>query len=60
MKELEAQLPDNFVRIHNSYMVNIDHIEHIADNQVVIGKAKLPVSASYRDAFLEIVNKRLL
>ena len=60
MKELEEQLPGNFVRIHNSYIVNIDHIEHIADNQVVISKAKLPISASYRDTFLEIVNKRLL
>jgi two-component system LytT family response regulator len=60
MKELEEQLPANFTRIHNSYIVNIDHIQHIADNQVVIGKAKLPVSASYRDAFLQLVNKRLL
>lgn len=60
MKELEEQLPANFVRIHNSYFVNIDHIQHIADNQVVIGKAKLPVSASYREAFLQLVNKKLL
>ncbi|AXY78187.1 DNA-binding response regulator [Paraflavitalea soli] len=60
MKELEEQLPANFIRIHNSYIVNIDHIQHIADNQVVIGKMKLPVSASYRDAFLQLVNKRLL
>lgn len=60
MKELEELLPANFIRIHNSYIVNIDHIQHIADNQVVIGKAKLPVSASYREAFLQQVNKRLL
>lgn len=60
MKELEELLPGNFIRIHNSYIVNIDHIQHIADNQVVIGKAKLPVSASYREAFLQQVNKRLL
>lgn len=60
MKELEEQLPANFVRIHNSYIVNIDHIEHIADNQVVVGKAKLSISTSYREAFLELVNKKLL
>jgi len=60
MKELEEQLPANFVRIHNSYIVNIDHIQHIADNQVMVGKAKLPVSASYREPFLQMVNKRLL
>lgn len=60
MKELEEQLPANFIRIHNSYIVNIDHVQHIADNQVVIGKMKLPVSASYRESFLALVNKRLL
>lgn len=60
MKELEEQLPRNFIRIHNSYIVNIDHIQHIADNQVVTGKARLPVSASYREAFLQLVNKKLL
>jgi two-component system LytT family response regulator len=60
MKELEEQMPVNFIRIHNSYIVNIDHIQHIADNQVVIGKMKLPVSASYRESFLQLVNKRLL
>lgn len=60
MKELEEQLPANFVRIHNSYIVNIDHIAHIADNQVLVGKVKLPISASYREAFLQMVNNRLL
>jgi two-component system, LytTR family, response regulator len=60
MKELEEQLPANFVRIHNSYIINVSHIQHIADNQVVIGKNKLPVSASYREAFLQLVNKKLL
>ena len=60
MKELEEQLPANFIRIHNSYIVNIDHVQHIADNQVVMGKMKLPVSASYRESFLALVNKRLL
>jgi two-component system, LytTR family, response regulator len=40
--------------------VNIDHIQHIADNQVVMGKNKLPVSASYKEAFLQLVNKNLL
>lgn len=60
MKELEEQLPANFIRIHNSHIVNIDHVQHIADNQVVIGKARLAVSASYREAFLRRINQRLL
>lgn len=60
MKELEEQLPANFIRIHNSHIVNIDHVQHIADNQVVIGSAKLAVSASYKEAFLRRINQRLL
>jgi two-component system, LytTR family, response regulator len=60
MKELEEQLPAGFLRVHNSYIVNIQHIDKIVDNQVVIGHVKIPVSASCKPQLLELINKRLL
>jgi two-component system, LytTR family, response regulator len=60
MKDLEEQLPDDFIRIHNSYIVNIRHLEKVVDNHVLIGKARLPVSTSCRPALLEIINKKML
>ena len=60
MKDLEEQLPTNFLRIHNSYIVNIDHLEKIVDNHVLIGKERLPVSASCKAQLLTVINRRLL
>jgi two-component system, LytTR family, response regulator len=60
MKDLEEQLPDNFLRIHNSYIVNIDHLEKIVDNHVLIGKERLPVSASCKAQLLAVISRRLL
>jgi len=60
MKQLETQLPSNFIRIHNSYIVNINQIQKIVDNHVLIDKAKLPASAGYREQLLKIIDQKLL
>lgn len=60
MKELEESLPKNFIRVHNSYIININHLQKIDANQVIIGKEKIPVSNSYRDHLLEVINKRMI
>lgn len=50
MKNAEASLPDNFIRIHRKYIVNMDYAEgtNRKNNslQVLIGKKKLNVSRS--------------
>lgn len=54
MKKLETQLPkEQFIRIHKSYIVSIDKIEVLEGNQVVIGKMKLPIGASYREEVMK-------
>lgn len=59
MKELEATLPEQFCRIHNSYIVNLNHIVKIEDKQVHIGLMELPVSEKYQSEFWERVHARL-
>jgi DNA-binding LytR/AlgR family response regulator len=53
LKHFEALLPNNFLRIHNSYIININHV-----TRVHFGKAKctvrktnqnVPFSRTYRD-----------
>jgi DNA-binding LytR/AlgR family response regulator len=59
LKSLEEELPaDRFIRIHKSYIVPIDKIEALEGNMVHIGKAKLPVGASYREGLMERVFKQ--
>lgn len=58
MKHLEEQLPaDAFIRIHNSFIVNIKAIDAIHKNEVQIGQALLPISDSYRKGFKEFVER---
>jgi DNA-binding LytR/AlgR family response regulator len=53
LKSLEDELPnDQFLRIHKSYIVAIGKIAAIEGNQVIVGKEKLPIGASYREAVL--------
>ena len=59
LKSLEEELPaDRFIRIHKSYIVPIDKIEALEGNMVHIGKEKLPVGASYREALMERVFRK--
>ena len=60
MKDLEDSLPGNFSRVHNSFIVNRDHIEKIEQNQVFIAGQSIPISDKYREGFLKEVNFRLL
>jgi DNA-binding LytR/AlgR family response regulator len=52
MKHFEATLPEqNFIRVHKSFLVGIDKIEFIERNRIVIKDQRLPIGATYRDAF---------
>jgi two-component system, LytTR family, response regulator len=60
MKELEETLPANFIRIHNSYIINSNHIHKVEDNHVFAGMERIPVSEKYRECFLQKITSRLL
>jgi two-component system, LytTR family, response regulator len=60
MKELELQLPPQFIRIHHSYFINKTHITKIESQQVFAGDICLPVSEKYRESFFEKIKTGLL
>lgn len=60
MKELEETLPYRFSRVHNSYIINRDHIQKIEDNHVCIGGIRIPVSEKYRTEFLQVVSNKMI
>jgi DNA-binding LytR/AlgR family response regulator len=61
MKSLESQLPaDDFIKIHQSYLVNCSKIDAIEGNEIKIGGKSLPISRNYRDLVMKIVHQRLL
>lgn len=60
MKNLEQSLPSPFLRIHNSYIINIDHVDRVVDNHAILNNIKIPISSGYRERFLDFISKRTL
>jgi DNA-binding LytR/AlgR family response regulator len=59
MKSLEENLPDNrFMRVHRSFIVNLDKIKTIERTRIVFGNEYIPVSENYKEKFQQFVNER--
>ncbi len=48
LKDIETKLPDEFIRVHRSYIINLNKIEKIEDNFIIIEKNNIPVGRSYK------------
>jgi len=58
IKSLEEKLPPNlFMRIHRSYIINLQKVETIERSTIVFGDKHIPVSEQYKDKFQEFVKK---
>jgi len=62
MKSLEAQLPESkFMRVHKSYIVNLQKINMIERNEIVYDDGTvIPVSQQYKEAFQAYLDKNFL
>jgi DNA-binding LytR/AlgR family response regulator len=63
MKSLTDKLPsDLFIRVHRSYLVNIDKISSIMGNMIEVfekGKSKLiPIGKNYKDELMETIERK--
>lgn len=61
LKSLEQKLPSNkFMRVHRSFIVNLDRIEIIERSRIVFGKVYIPVSDQYKDKFQDYLDRNLV
>ncbi len=59
MKELEDQLPpENFIRIHKSFIISSKHIDLIERHQVTINEKQIPIGRNYREMFLKVISQK--
>lgn len=59
MSHLVATLPkQQFVRIHRTYIINIQHINNIEGNMVRIAGQRLPISKGKREEFLALIEEQ--
>jgi DNA-binding LytR/AlgR family response regulator len=61
LKKLENSLPsDKFMRVHRSFIINIDHIQAVERGDVLINNKIIPVAEGYKSNLQEFLNKRFL
>lgn len=61
LKSIEEKLPaDRFMRIHRSFIVNLDKIETIERGRIIFGDVYIPVGDQYKDRFQEFLDKNFL
>lgn len=58
MKNVFQILPDKqFVRVHRSFVINLNHLRTIENHQVTIGETPIPLSSQYREDLMTKLDK---
>ena len=54
LKEIEKLFtPHNFMRVHRSFIVNLNCIDGICENEILLDNTKIPVGRTYKKALFE-------
>lgn len=60
LKAIAEKLPpQEFVRIHRSYIIPLSKIEKVSSKRVEIAGKEIPVGVSYADDFFKLMDKRI-
>jgi two-component system LytT family response regulator len=58
MRAIEEKFPpQHFVRVHRSFIINIDYVQALEDNSLLIKDKYIPVGQTYMRALLQRLNK---
>ena len=61
MKKIEERLPGTFMRIHRSYIVNLNKIQEVNKNRIILdARTNLPVGDLYKEAFQRYLQSRFV
>ena len=54
LKTIEEKLPGNlFLRTHRSYIINLAHVDEVADGHIIIAQKPIPLSAGLKEQLLQ-------
>jgi len=60
MKAIEEKLPSTiFMRVHRSFVINLNHIEVVDNSCIVFGKQRIPVSDQYKKVFIDYLDRKI-
>ncbi len=59
LSNMAGQLPaGQFLRVHKSYIINLEHVSHIEGNRLMLGDTEVPVSGTYKQDLLDTIGRR--
>jgi DNA-binding LytR/AlgR family response regulator len=59
LQKLLEQLPRSlFYRVHKSYAIALNKFEYVEGNQIVIKTSRVPIGQTYRNDFLEVLQRK--
>ena len=54
LKDIDKKLPvEHFIRIHRSFIVNLSHIDEVANSHVLVSRKVIPISKIHREELLQ-------
>lgn len=56
ISHMEERLPEGFLRIHRSFIVNRSKISSFSREQLMVGETEIPISRSYRQEVVAALN----
>jgi hypothetical protein len=57
ISKLSRQLPDSFIRIHRSFVVNLEKVKSFTSTEIKIHNTTLPISRTYKTNAIEALEK---
>ena len=61
LKKMEERLPDYFMRIHRSYIINLKKIQEVNKNRVIMdAETYLPIGELYKESFQAYLDNKYL
>lgn len=61
MKNIEQKLAERaFMRVHKSFIINLDYVESFENNHIMIGENSVPLGSGYKDTFMKYIAQNRL
>jgi DNA-binding LytR/AlgR family response regulator len=56
LKDISEKLPQgHFMRVHRSYIVNVEHIDEVTLSHIAVAKKAIPLSKSFRNDLMNVL-----
>ncbi|WP_420571592.1 LytR/AlgR family response regulator transcription factor [Kordia sp.] len=56
LNKIITKLNKQFVRVHRSYIVNLDYLQKIDQNNIIVLNVNIPIGKKYKDDLLQKIN----